>query len=223
VRRPLFGSKRITSPSPLVIRNAPGCSVGATPQPAATQGRGQIGARGGIPERDQVAARRRDGDQAAAPVDRDAAAILAHLRLHLGRRLEQPDAIALMDADQRYAVAHVALILHGDRDAAGAEHRNVPDAELMALLGKTIVAPQRTVGQIEVGERGRHAVEVELGSVALGMGADAAVGNHQRGAIRHQQELVRPDAQLHQRDAATACRMFLSLDTSDTYHRYQAK
>ena len=36
VRRPLCGSKRITWPRPLVIRNSPGRSVGATPQPSAS-------------------------------------------------------------------------------------------------------------------------------------------------------------------------------------------
>jgi hypothetical protein len=98
-------------------------------------GRAQIGPGRRVPEGDEVAARRRDRDQAAAAVDGDAAAVLAHLRLHVCRRLQQPDAAAVVDADQGHRIANVALVLHRDRDAAGAQYRDVPDAELVLLFG----------------------------------------------------------------------------------------
>ena len=51
--------------------------------------------------------------------------------------------------------------------------------------------PEPSARQIEIRERGLHGIQIQDGAVVVRMRADAAVGDGEGAAVRHQHELMR--------------------------------
>ena len=145
-----------------------------------------------IPKGDEIAARGGDGYQLACLIGSDASGIMAHAALDVVGRVQCLDAATAVDCRQRHVGGLGTFILHRDGDPAISEHRQMPDAELVLRQARLIKKP--AVGDVGEGEGRGHTFEIELGTPLIGMGADAAIGDGKRLAIRHQDQLMRPDA-----------------------------
>ena len=173
------------------MTKAPPSSAGATPQPSATSTwstRRFLR----VPERDQIAPRAGDREHPAAPIEGDAAGVLAHAPLDGGGRVEQPDRAAVVQPDQRHPVAPAALVLHRHGDQTVAVDREMADAQAVEARRQPEGVPQAPARQVEIGEREPHAVEIELGALGVRMRPDAAIGGDQRRAVGHRRDSCGP-------------------------------
>src|SRR3546814_2487060 len=102
-------------------------------------------------------------------------------------------------------------------DVCSSDLVEMADRKLVAIVRPARFGDQSALVAVDIGERGLHGRKIELGAREIRMGADAAVADGKRMAVRQHQELVRPDAMGRQlADAGIAGRAIVDADDTTT-------
>src|SRR3546814_17171165 len=94
-------------------------------------------------------------------------------------------------SDLRHGVSLRPLVLHAERDRAVRRDVEMADRKLVAIVRPARFGDQSALVAVDIGERGPHGREIELGAREIRMGADAAVANGKRMAVRQHHKLMR--------------------------------
>src|SRR3546814_7347539 len=78
-------------------------------------------------------------------------------------------------------------------DVCSSDLVEMADRKLVAIVRPARFGDQSALVAVDIGERGPHGRKIELGAREIRMGADAAVADGKRMAVRQHHKLMRPD------------------------------
>src|SRR5262249_4546757 len=113
----------------------------------------------------------------------------AHLRL-LWRRHDNKWLAATMEADQRRRILPWSAILAAEGNGVARGDGETAGRELMQGEREPVLFEQIAGLDVDIDERGLHVGQVQL-SLAVGAGADAAIGDHHCAAVGEKLDVVR--------------------------------
>ena len=82
-------------------------------------------------------------------------------------------------------------ILAAEHHIVARRERQVADRKLVQRGRETLLLEELAGGEVDIDERGLHVGEIQLIVAAIGMGLDAAIGDHHGAAVGKQRDVVR--------------------------------
>ena len=96
-----------------------------------------------------------------------------------------------MEADQRGCVLLGPAILAAEHHIVGRRDCQVADRKLVQRGRETLLLEEIAGRDVDIDERRLHVGDVQLIVAAIGMGLDAAIGDHHGAAVAEQRDVVR--------------------------------